>query len=194
MKHLLIINASLSGAQGNSARILPHLHQALETHSKKFPIQTEVIELESNFNIEKLAASLDRADSFVFLTGTYWDSWSSHLQRFLEVATEWEASNKFLGKPAAVIVSMHSVGGKEVMSRLQGVLNNFGCLIPPMSGVAISLATELARESNSEFKDDFWSTNDLSTVTYNLLSSSYLNHSYVAWEVDRKDPTRLWMK
>lgn len=196
MLNVLIVNGALAGANGNSAQLLGPLSSTFEKSS--FKVQTQVLNLNESIPFERVSFALDQADAFVFITGTYWDSWSSHMQNFLEQATEWEASSKFLGKPAAVLVTMHSVGGKEVASRLQGVLNNFGCLIPPMSSLVISLATELARKSlttiGDDFSDDFWSTADLPALVSNLLLCCRDRSEFSAWDVDRKDPTRIWLK
>ena len=98
---------------------------------------------------KKLYAQLEKSQGFVFVTGTYWDSWGSPLQKFLENVTDLEGSPAFLGKPAIVMVLNHSVGGKGVLSRLQGVLSTLGCLIPPMSGIVYSWVTEqLLKDGN----------------------------------------------
>ena len=40
---------------------------------------------------------LAEADGFVFATGTYWDSWGSPLQKFLEETTAFEGTSVWLG-------------------------------------------------------------------------------------------------
>ena len=116
------------------------------------------------------------------------------MQYFLETATEFEGTNLFLGKPAAVMITMHSVGGKGVLSRLQGVLNTIGIMIPPMTGIVYSLAGKLALETESSFADDFWGLEDLDAIAHNLMTCLNNQHSYRSWAVDRDDPKRVWVK
>jgi chromate reductase len=122
---------------------------------------------------EELLRLLHESAGFVFATGTYWDSWGSPMQRFLERATRFEGGPVWLGKPAAVVVTMHSADGKGVLSRLQGVLCTLGCQIPPMSGMVYSLATHLAiRRADAEPSvpyADFWQIDDFDTLCHNLL-------------------------
>ena len=116
------------------------------------------------------------------------------MQYFLESVTEFEASDIFMGKPAAVMITMHSVGGKSVLSRLQGVLNTLGMMIPPMTGIVYSLAGQLALETESTFAEDFWSLDDVDVIAHNLLTAINNESTYKPWPVDHKDPKRLWVK
>lgn len=193
---ILIINGSLGGSHKNSAVVLEHINFILNNEHSLQEVQTQVIHLNENDNHQKLESSLLWADSFIFLTGTYWDSWGSPLQKFLEVVTEWEAREHFFAKPAAVVVTMHSVGGKGVLSRLQGVLVTLGCLIPPMSGLVISLASELALKYSSEHDDDFWQLGDLQVVLHNLFEAAKFKSGsyYRTWQVDRKNYLDTWLK
>jgi multimeric flavodoxin WrbA len=185
---LVIFNGSISGRSGNSQAVLEAFARSCSW------AKTEVVEL-ADRPIEQtdLERLLQRADAFVFASGTYWDSWGSPLQVLLERLTEFEGKDVLLGKPCAIIITMHSVGGKELVSRLQGVLNSMGLLIPPMTGFAYSLASHLALQTESEFKDDFWRLEDLEIVSANLRIATLQRQSYVAWPVDRKDPTRRWL-
>lgn len=196
MKKILIINGSLGDQKGNTQIVLDKMSLHLE-HTT----QLEFLHLQDFFlnhthqeSISILSQKLNWADGFIFSTGTYWDSWGSPLQTFLEITTSFEASNLFFGKPAAVIVTMHSVGGKGVLSRLQGVLNTMGILIPPMSGMVYSLAGKLAIEKESSWSDDFWSLNDLEIITHNLVTSLQIKQNFKAWPVDHDDPKRIWIK
>ena len=125
---------------------------------------------------------LERARGFIFATGTYWDSWGSPLQRFFEESTSLEGGAVWLGKPAATLVTMHSVGGKGVLSRLQGVLSTLGVLIPPMSGLAYSQANHLALQSGGDA--DFWRVEDLEVVAHNLLAALKLREGWRSWPVE----------
>lgn len=138
MKKILILNGSLGANTGNTDFLIDHIQIKLKKHNAS----TEVVHLkdlmEKNLSLNQLKNKLEAADGFVFTSGTYWDSWGSPMQHFLEVSTELEGTNLFLGKPAVVMITMHSVGGKGVLSRLQGVLNTIGLMIPPMTGIVYS--------------------------------------------------------
>lgn len=184
---IAIVLAGLGGAQGNGARLVelaaPHLAS----------VDTELCVLATRPGFAAHEAALARASGFVFVTGTYWDGWSSHLQRFLEEATPSEASPLWLGKPAAVWVTAHSVGGKGVLSRLTGVLSSFGCAIPPMSGLVVTHANELARAHAPEAAVDLYGPADLEISVHNLLEDVRGTRRHRAWDVDRGDPTRRWL-
>ncbi|MBC7714376.1 MAG: NAD(P)H-dependent oxidoreductase [Rhizobacter sp.] len=189
MKKILILNGSISGYQGNTQHLIDLVQEKIES--------CEVLHLkdlmEKKITTGELKNKLKKAEGFIFTSGTYWDSWGSPMQNFLEVATEFEASDIFMGKPAAVIITMHSVGGKGVLSRLQGVLNTLGMLIPPMSGMVYSLAGHLALQAESSFAEDFWSLEDTNVIVHNLMASLG-NKKYQSWPVDHKDPKRIWIK
>jgi NAD(P)H-dependent FMN reductase len=191
VKNILIINGSLGGATGNTSVLIEAAQKAIEMMRGK----SQVIHLENETDILHLKEDFKNADGFIFTTGTYWDSWGSPLQKFLESATEFEAEDIFLFKPAAVLITMHSVGGKGVLSRLQGVLNTFGLSIPPMSGLVYSLSTHLASESKvkTSFSDDFWSLEDVKIVVHNLMTAVEKKDTFKAWPVDKKDPKRRWL-
>lgn len=185
---ITIVNGSLGGSTGNSSA----LTEQLAKHLEPFAELPHLI-LAAKPDWARVKDLLSRSDGFVFTTGTYWDSWGSPLQEFFEKATEIEASDIWLGKPAAVLVTMHSVGGKEILSRLQGVLSTLGLLIPPMSGMAFSLATYLALQKDTrDFAADFWQPKDLEVIAHNLMQAIGRTNQWRSWEVDRADPMRLW--
>jgi NAD(P)H-dependent FMN reductase len=190
--HLLLINASLAGESGNSAALIARAKKLLGHHAT-----VEVITLAqadgTSLSFNELRSALAKADGFLFATGTHWDSWSSVLQKFLEDATESEATKLWLGKPAALIVSEHSVGGKGVLSRLQGVLNTFGCSIPPMSGLVISRAVLIAAQHDADAAKDFWCLDDLKVICHNLLEATRGSTRWKTWPVDRKDFGARWI-
>jgi chromate reductase len=189
---ILLLDASLAGAQGNSARLLEQLAALLRPHAELLPAR---LSGEGASNFAALEAQMRAADAFVFATGTHWDSWSSALQRFLEDATPAEATDLWLGKPAAVVVTEHSVGGKAVLSRLQGVLVTLGCTLPPLSGLVVSQAAQLARRHAPAESEDFWSAEDLRVVAHNLLLAARAPRpAWRAWPVDRTDYARRWVE
>ena len=192
--NILIINGSLGGANGNTNVLIEKACQYLGQNQINF----EILHLEEYLkkNQNDLLFKISWADGFIFTTGTYWDSWGSPMQIFLELITQYEASEAFLYKPASVMVSMHSVGGKAVLSRLQGVLNTIGISIPPMSGLVYALTTHLAMAENkehSEFQEDFWSQDDIEIIIHNLITAVRHQQNFKSWPVDRKDPKRRWL-
>lgn len=190
MKKILICNGSLGATEGNTHHLIEYVEKVISKNRYTF----ESIHLKNQMDITELQKKLESADAFIFTSGTYWDSWGSPMQNFLETTTQFEGSDIFLGKPAAVLITMHSVGGKGVLSRLQGVLNTLGMMIPPMSGMVYSLVGQLALETDSPFADDFWSLEDSEVVVHNLITSLEQKKNYRAWPVDHKDPKRIWLK
>ncbi len=190
---ILLLDASLAGATGNSARLLSLLAPRLSPHAD---LVAASLSGERAAGFASLEPLLRSADGFVFATGTHWDSWSSPLQKFLEDATPAEATDLWLGKPAAVLVTEHSVGGKAVLSRLQGVLITLGCLLPPLSGLVLSQAVQLARRHapDPSLAEDFWSPEDLDVVAHNLLVAARARQTeWRSWPVDRSDYARPWL-
>ncbi|MEN9840962.1 MAG: hypothetical protein RL376_762 [Verrucomicrobiota bacterium] len=192
---ILILNASLAGPLGNSARLLSLLESHLTPHADL--VRAELAGPDA-FAFERLEPALRNADAFVIATGTHWDSWSSPLQKFLEDATPAEATPLWLGKPVAVLVTEHSTGGKGVLSRLQGVLVTLGCTLPPLSGLVLSQAAQLARagdERAAALAADFWSPEDVRVAAHNLLLAARQPRvAWKTWPVDRADFHRVWLR
>lgn len=203
---VLLLNASLAGEAGNSARLLAALARHLAPQAD---LAQATLAGPGAVDFAALEPRLHAADAFVIATGTHWDSWSSPLQKFLEDATPAEASALWLGKPVAVLVTEHSVGGKGVLSRLQGVLVTLGCTLPPLSGLVLSRAAQLARAGASgagaaaspkvadtaEAAKDFWSPEDLEVVAHNLLAAARQPRAeWKTWPVDRADFARTWLE
>jgi chromate reductase len=184
---LLLVNGSLGGRDGNTAALLDLAARHLAPKTELFRI-----DLAERPGFGRHAASILEADAFLFATGTYWDSWGSPLQRFLEEATESEGTGAWLGKPAAALVTMHAVGGKGVLSRLLGVLNTLGCAIPPMGGLVVSLANQMALRA--EENADLWRPSDLEIVCHNLLEAANGGRDHRAWPVDREGYPGRWLQ
>lgn len=198
-KKILIVNGSVGGRKGNTAVALKQLSEHL---SKRCKVQTVHL-AETSFLLPFTSTilnlgrhKLEEFDGFVFGTGTYWDSWGSPLQRFFENATEFEGTEIFLGKPAAVVVTMHNVGGKGILSRLQGVLNTFGLYVPPMCGMVYSTVNQtiLQQSKDSEFIEDVWSLEDLEIISHNLTEACFNSNQWKSWSVDRKPASRKWIQ
>jgi flavorubredoxin len=189
MKNILILNGSLGGDHGNTEELITLSQKYIQQKG----LTSEVIHLSAATSLSDIEKKIKTSAGLIFTSGTYWDSWGSPMQKFLEEATVFEASDMLLGKSAAVIITMHSVGGKGVLSRLQGVLNTLGFLIPPMSGMVYSLATHLAKDIPSSFAEDFWSLEDVEIVVHNLVTSINNKNDFQAWPVDKKDAKRVWL-
>ncbi len=187
---ILILNAALAGAEGNTARWLERARAAFSAEAE---LDEAVLAGPEAETFASLEARLRAADGFWFATGTHWDGWSSPLQRFLEDATPAECTELWLGKPAAVLVTEHSTGGKGVLSRLQGVLVTLGCAIPPCSGLVLAWSALLARRHEAEAAEDFWGADDLGVVAHNLvLAAGRRRTDWRVWPVDRRDFKRVW--
>ena len=196
---ILLVNGSRSGNEGNSHLLL----ELCAGHLRERGASITNITLAKPWQPDDVRAAFDRCDGAIFGTGTYWDSWSTHLQHFFEVASDWEGTSPFLGKPVGCVVSMHSVGGKEVLSRLQGVLNVLGMAIPPMSGMvysyvnhkalqAKSSGTDLEALTHDAFRDDIWCPEDLEVVAHNVFEMARGTRARISWPVDRNGFRGRW--
>lgn len=189
MKTILILNGSPTGSKGNCNKLIKMIQKSLPKSLK-----TRIVHLAEVKKSAALYKDIEKASGFIFVTGTYWDSWGSPLQEFLEEMTDLEGTPAFVGKPCAVFVLNHSVGGKAVLSRLQGVLSTFGCLIPPMSGMVYSLVTKLAlKNSKSAHKDDLWTPDDIPMILENFKLALDIKIKWQTWPVDRKNFRKSWV-
>ena len=187
MKRLLLLEGGVRGAQGDSARALALLgaHAAASFHLDTLGLT------EFTGTVEQLVARAQAADALAVGTGTYWGSWGSPLQRFFEVMTPHEMTPVFLGKPAAAVVTMDSVGGADVGMRLLGVLGLFGCAVPPAALVVLSRVGLQAKARRDRDGDrdgdrdrDVWGEDDLRTVADNLARAAEAHTAYVGWDVE----------
>ncbi len=186
---ILLLNASLAGDTGNTAVLFTEAQTLLAPHADV----TQVTLARHGTDFATLVSALTEADGFLFGTGTHWDSWSSVLQKFLEDATPAEGTALWLGKPAACLVTEHSVGGKGVLSRLQGVLVTLGCVLPPMSGLVLSRAALLAGQHAPDAARDFWCRDDLAVVCHNLVEAATGTRHWKTWPVDREGLSDRWI-
>ena len=185
---ILVVNGGLNGRTGNTAALLESAATALNAHADVVGVT-----LAEGLRYADIRPQLVMVQGIVIGTGTHWDSWSHLVQRFLEEATPDEGTDVWLGKPAAVIVTKHSVGGKGVLSRLQGVLNTFGCLIPPMSGLVYSLVNQAALATPTTATTDLWCRDDVTIVAHNLLTALSCHSGYQAWPTDRTSFNDRWI-
>jgi multimeric flavodoxin WrbA len=185
---VLILNAGLGGRAGNSEVVAARAQRELSERGAAH----ESLLLEGA-EIETTRAALDRAERFVFVSGTYWGGFSSLLQRLFEELTATEGSSVWLGKPASVLVSAHQVGAQSVLWRLQGLLVTLGCTIPPMSGVVICKTGEALRRLAPEQCSDVWGLEDVATAMHNLLAAP-ARAAYRAWPVDAEHFRDRWLE
>lgn len=182
MSFISIIDGSLGGSCGNTGKVVNLISTMLDNLNHQGGVF---------FLSEKMIhpKDLPPSDAFIFTTGTYWDSWGSPLQKFLELATPTEVKPPWLGKPVGIIVTGHSTGAKGILSRLMGVLNTFGMYVPPLCGMTHTLAASCA----TEYGDDFWSLEDLEVVLHNLELAIAFHAEWKVWPVD-DDPSKIWVK
>lgn len=200
MKNILLINGALGGRVGNTAMLLKKIKRMiLKNHDN---VKVKIIHLHPSFCWNSVKRNIKRADALIFSTGTYWDSWGSSMQQLFEKMTVLEGSKYLVGKPAAAIVTMHSVGGKEVCSRILGNLVSLGCMIPPFAGFAYSYADHVAhktRTSGRRLLDDVWHIQDLQSLLNNLVKAASVETKpeYEVWDfldTTAFDPTTVWLK
>ncbi len=193
---ILLLNASLAGEAGNTAVLLAHARRLLARRATVTSVTlagTAAGDANGAPDFASLRPQLAAADAFLIGTGTHWDSWSSVLQKFLEDATPAEGSALWLGKPTAVIVTEHSVGGKGILSRLQGVLVTLGCTLPPMSGLVLSRAALISAQHDPDAARDFWCADDLRVVCHNLAEAASGTRRWKTWPVDREGFADRWI-
>jgi|SRR6188768_874741 len=179
---LLLLNGSLRGSEGNTARLL---QRAAETLPATWRAETLCL-ADYCGTVESLAERLMNADAFLIGSGVYWGSWGSPLQRFLEVISSYELSSCFLGKPAGALISADSVGGLDVAQRLLGAFSLLGCLLPPLASVVLSRAACAASAVDPEPNADVWQLDDLEVVVKNLLlARAFRETTWSTWPVRR---------
>lgn len=186
---VLILNAGLAGAEGNSQVVAEHSARWLRARN----VAHELVVLR-DAPPGQVPAAIERAERLVFVSGTYWGGFSSLLQQLLEELTPSEGSRLWLGKPASVLVTAHQVGAQSVLFRLQGVLTTFGCLVPPMSGVVVSKVGEALRARAPELCGDVWGLADVDTALHNLLAVPALTAAFRAWPVDSEHYAERWLE
>lgn len=184
VKKILIINGSLRGTTGNSAALAKAAATVLTEE-----LQQEAILLTLTDPMPTVGAVYDllvSCDAILVITGVYWNNWSSPLQRFIEVTTAFENTPAFFGKPVASAVTMDSVGGIEVVARLQAVFGGLGCWSPPCSTIVLSRTgqeaiTASAGQENDP-NEDVWRLDDLSIVLQNLVTAADMSRDkWTAW-------------
>jgi NAD(P)H-dependent FMN reductase len=192
MAQILIINGSISGNAGNTAELLGLAEMRLSEQGHT----VDYLELVRDPSLDRIIEQASKADAFIFGTGTYWDSWGSPLQKFFEITSSTEGEDYWLGKPVAAIVTAHAVGSKGILSRLFGVLNVYGMLIPPLAGFAYTFVNHVALTKNvapEELEKELWSHHDVDIVTHNLIEAINGTNRWKKWPSDNVHYVDKWL-
>ncbi|HEX3593876.1 MAG TPA: NAD(P)H-dependent oxidoreductase [Polyangiaceae bacterium] len=186
MTRLVVLDGSLRPASGNTAQALSLCISAFGSD-----VSVDRIALaEYGGSVAEMATRLRAADGLLVGSGTYWGSWGSPLQQFLELMTPYEATEVFLGKPASVVVTMDSTGGSEVAARLAATLVCLGCSTPPFGWMSLSRIGVALGEHSREAVRDVWSAADLGVLAGNLvLAARAPRVGFRAWSLDRAAPS-----
>jgi NAD(P)H-dependent FMN reductase len=191
MKKILVINGSLSGSAGNTAKLLD---LATELLSKRCMVEKHCLANSTGMSRTSLLMSIDQCCGMLLGTGVYWDSHSSLVQDFLEnTITELEGTSSLMGKPVGFVITEMTCGGKSVLNHLQGVFSSLGALIPPQSGMVYSMTSQIALEHDPK-QDDVWQLSDLEILTSNLIEACEGTNNWKAWGVDRSHVRDMWVK
>lgn len=191
-KLILILNGSLHGQSGNTARLIAPTMRFLKSEG----FDVEVVHLVEVPNFADYEQLFIRAAGFVFMSGVYWAGVSSVMQRFIEFGTRWEGKSPFLGKSAVYVGSSQAVGGLETIFRMMGIAVMWGCQIPPM-GFYMHLRTNqivAASGVTDPWTRDLSQPPDLRVVIGNLAASVNRTGLYRPWRLDDTDPNQLWLE
>ncbi|GGH83216.1 chromate reductase [Filimonas zeae] len=181
--NILIINGSVRGSMGNTAKMAQWAYNSLQNRPG---VTSTVLTLSEPLPaVEEVYRLLTEQDAFLVLTGVYWHSWGSPLQRFIEVVTAFEHSPAFSGKPVACGASMDSVGGAELVARLLNVFSGLGCWSPPCSSLLVSRVAQEAIAASAgkeeDENDDVWRMEDMEVVLENLIIAACLKPEWKEW-------------
>lgn len=186
---ILIVNGSLGGVQGNTSEVLALAEESLIEGAEVFHL-----DLSREPSLDRILDAADKAQGFIFGTGTYWESWGSPLQRMFEMTAHTEGDPYWFGKPAVAFVTAHAVGSRSVLSRLFGTLNSFGMLIPPYGGMTYTKVNDVAlKHANEEFTRELWTPQDVPVVTHNLLQSVIGGTDWRQWPVNSGSASDKWL-
>jgi len=193
-----IINGSLGGRTGNTNNLLKRVKKLVLKRNSNTKVR--IVHLCPSFDWLKIKRYIKSSNILILSTGTYWDSWGSPMQQLFEKMTQIEGKKHLLGKPAGAIVTMHSVGGKEVCSRILGNLVSLGCTVPPFAGFAYAYSDHVAHKSRTSGKkllDDVWHMDDLEAFVHNLFEIHEGTRNFRVWDyldTQALDPNYVWLK
>lgn len=193
-----IINGSLGGRTGNTNNLLKRVKKLVLKRNPDTKVR--IVHLCPSFDWLKIKRYIKTSNILILSTGTYWDSWGSPMQQLFEKMTQIEGKKHLLGKPAGAIVTMHSVGGKEVCSRILGNLISLGCMVPPFASFAYAYSDHVAHKSRTSGKkllDDVWHMDDLEAFIHNLFEVHEGTKNFKVWDyldTQALDPNYVWLK
>ena len=186
---ILIVNGSLGGNKGNTAELLAIAEEHLSPQA-----EISHLDLSREPSIDRVLDAASQADAFVFGSGTYWDSWGTPMQRFLEMTAHTEGHDYWVGKPVGIIVTAHAVGAKCVLTRMMGVFNVYGMLIPPFAGMAYTYANMVAYEhANEHLRNELWTPADVEVVCHNLMEALKGTRNWTQWPINSGKYGEKWL-
>jgi NAD(P)H-dependent FMN reductase len=193
-KKLIIINGSIRGMAGNSGKIVS---QGLSYLNALENVTATVLTLTDEMpSIDETCSLLTQQDAFLVVTGNYWNSYGSPLQRFIEVMTAFEHTPCFFGKPVACAVSMDSVGGVDIAARIHAVFSGLGCWSPPCSTIILSRvgleAIAATQNQADDPNEDVWRLDDLQIVLQNLVLASSIKSDWSSWPFKKLNLEGPW--
>lgn len=187
-KQILIINGSTRGMQGNSGALALKAQEWCRAQNTGCTILNLAGPLPS---IQQVADLVEAHHALLIISGVYWSNFGSPLQRFIEVMTAWENTPVFFGKPVACALSVDSVGGSDVASRVHGIFSGLGCWSPPCSTLILSRTGQEAINASAckstDHNEDVWRPEDLEIVIANLIAATAVSVQWQQWPVGRLD-------
>ena len=189
MQTILIVNGALGGSTGNTSELLALAEERLSAHAA-----VSHLELCRDPSLERVLGACTEADGFLFGSGTYWESWGSPLQRFLEMTAHTEGREVWRGKPAGAIVTSHAIGASGVLSRLLGVLNAYGLMIPPFCGMTYSWAADVALpHAPKHLRNELGTPDDVGVVCHNVLEAVSCGNDWKSWPTSEGLSAEKWL-
>ncbi len=180
--YILLINGSIRGNIGNSGVLSKYATEIINGAGKNVHLLTLA---ESMPSISEVLKIVENASAILAITGNYWGSSGSVMQRFIEVMTPFENTSAFWGKPFSVCVSIDSVGGTDVASNLHAAFSGLGCWSPPCSTVIVSRVGNEAIAASVHLdgspNDDVWRKEDLNVLLENLIIASNIGAPWKPW-------------
>lgn len=193
---ILTLNGSLNGSAGSTDVCL----SIVEDTVRSCKLNVQRVNLVERVNLSAIVDYIERAKGIVFGTGSYWDSWGSPMQKLFEDLAGLDSTEILFGKPAAVVVTEHSTGGKCVFNRTLGVLNTMGMWVPPHCAAIYSMVTHEAIERGMDgWKAmETWCLKDFVVVGHNLAAAAYGTREWKSWHSGNDltdEPFRLaWLR
>ena len=177
----LILNGSISGNTGSTHQCLLRVASRL----KERGLKVQHVSLADKQRLFSLLESLEHADGLFIGSGSYWDAWGSPLQKFLEDIAGLDSTDSLFGKPVGLLTTCHSVGGKAVLNRLQGVLNTMGLWTPPHGAMTYAMVSHEAFRLGLDGwrAGETWRLDDLDVVAHNLAEAILKTYQWKSWFV-----------